>query len=273
MKKRRSDEELLTQSLETYLKNVNQGKLVSEDALKEIVHDALKAKKSEKESYIEEKENYKKVKKRYKNLVVSGFLPLLLASTVAVSTVGGCYLLKDQIGPSYDQYYKNSYTTTIQEINDHDFKLNTTTIDGKGLHQIKKVAYDIHMQEGKDLYEVCGVSQKTSSYFMEALKQEQSIAHDISGYGRVSRGTMGEAVDGIVYTVKKEKTENHVSTSSKKEKGYDIPKKYKIAIFAGVLELFGIGGTIWKLKGNYKNPEIKEQKRRMKQSKMKLKAR
>ena len=126
MKKTR--EQILKDSIDKYLKQVDGAKLISEQQLNDIIHEEKREYENVEKEYKTEKQDYKNKKSVCKNLVFTTLLPIVITSTISLSTMGICHACKDKIGQGYDEYYKNNYVTTAQTIDNVDYKLKEETI-------------------------------------------------------------------------------------------------------------------------------------------------
>lgn len=150
MKGIKKQEEALKKSVSDYAKKAENSKLISESALNSMIEENMANHYSALADYADAKADYKKYSKPFKNLVFTNFLPILISSTIALSTVGICYACRDKIGEKYDNYYAPVYGVEIESIDNVDFKLvkeQEYKIDQK---QDKEEYYEIIYEEKQD---------------------------------------------------------------------------------------------------------------------------
>ena len=94
------------------------------------------------------------------------FLPIIISSAIALTTVGVCHACKDKIGDSYDHYYKNSYSTKVEHIDNVDFELVKEEVP----ERLTKVYY-LYAEVHKDGSKIA----KVYNGFIEKKKQRRIL--------------------------------------------------------------------------------------------------
>lgn len=279
--------EILKKSIEKYIKDANASKLIDENQIENIINAEMRKYEKSEEAYQHAKNDYKEGKKACTKLIVSTLVPLIITTTMSLTTMGVCYACKDKIGPSYDEYYKVNKTSTVEYIDNENYELETVTYPGR-IYEVSQEGYRLYAEvpskKGKDIsavYSISIPSDEDGKIYFDSLKNKSDIA------AAMEIELKSYSIDFYIPTqhekpyykvLKFSGVEKETVTSKEKKEGYKISKKNKINIAAVITESIGLLASGLVLLRKYDNDDTlifkgtSDRKKKYKEAKVKKKS-